>query len=189
MPPIEPIRTPRLVLRDFVAGDWPAVHRYASDPLVTRYMTFPPNATEAVTREVVEGMIAQQAEEPRSHYELGMMLAATGELVGTAGIRWESPNNREASMGYILRRDCWGKGYTTEAAQALLRLGFELMGAHRVFATCDIENLASARVLEKIGMTLEGTHRQDVWSPANIAWRDSHYYAILEDEWKRLHRR
>ena len=59
------------------------------------------------------------------------------------------------------------------------------MGAHRIFADCDVENLASVKVLEKLGMTREGLHRRNAWSPAEDDWRDTYYYAMLEDEWRR----
>ena len=187
MPPIQPIRTERLVLREFTMDDWPAVHRYGSDPEVMRYMMIRPY-TEQQSRDFVEAEIARQAQEPRENYDLAVVLTATKELIGSAGIRMIWPKQREASMGYILRRDCWGRGYATEAAIEILRLGFERMGAHRIVASCDVDNLASARVAEKLGMTREGLGRQNFWSPAHNGWRDTYFNAILEDEWKARHR-
>ena len=67
-----------------------------------------------------------------------------------------SPHNREAFIGYCLSRDSWGQGYATETAKGLLSFGFSQLRLHRIFATCDPANLASARVLEKSGMQLEG---------------------------------
>ena len=87
-------------------------------------------------------------------------------------------------MGYVLRRESWGNGYATEGARVVLRIGFEMLNAHRVFATVDTENASSIRVLEKLGMKREGTHRQSFWSPFHESWRDSHCYAILEEEWR-----
>ena len=87
-------------------------------------------------------------------------------------------------MGYVLRRESWGNGYATEAARVMLRIGFELLEAHRVFATVDTENVSSIRVLEKLGMTREGMHRQSFWSPLHGSWRDVYLYAILEGEWR-----
>ena len=90
-------------------------------------------------------------------------------------------------MGYVLRRDSWGKGYATEAAREILRIGFELLDAHRVVGNVDTENIGSVRVLEKIGMTREGMNRQSFWSPLHGTWRDTYLYAILEDEWRSRH--
>jgi [ribosomal protein S5]-alanine N-acetyltransferase len=69
----------------------------------------------------------------------------------------------------------------TEAARAVLELGFVQVGQHRIYATCRPENISSQRVLEKIGMTREGHLRQDKWMKGQ--WRDSFLYAMLVDEW------
>ena len=183
MTTIEPIQTDRLILREFTMDDLPAVHQYGSDPEVMRGLLLLPNSEDR-SREVVEDYVAYQAEEPRTRFELAITLAATGKLMGAVGIRIVWPRNREASMGYILRRDSWGNGYATEAAKEILRLGFDVLEAHRVFGTVDTENLGSIRVLEKLGMTREGMNRQNFWSPPHGSWRDTYYYAILEDEWR-----
>ena len=163
--------------------DWSAVHQYGSDPEVMKGLSLFPN-TKDRSREVVDDYVAAQTQEPRTRYELAITLAGTGELIGGAGIRIVSPRNREASMGYVLRRDSWGKGYATEVAREILRIGFEILEAHRVFATVTTGNIGSIRVLEKLGMTREGMHRQSFWSPPHASWRDIFYYAILEDEWR-----
>ena len=183
MSAIEPIATGRLVLREFVLHDWPALHLYGSDPEVMGGLLLPPNSAED-SRDVVQRCMAYQDEEPRTRYELAITLATTGELVGGSGVRITSARNREASMGYVLRRDSWGKGYATEAARAMLRVGFEVLGAHRVIGDVDAANNGSIRVLEKLGMTKEGLFRQGFWSPAHGHWRDTYRYAILEDEWR-----
>ncbi len=183
MTPISPIETGRLILREFSADDWPALHLYGSDPEVMRWLHLLPNSEEH-SREVVEQFISYQSEEPRTRYELAITLASTGELIGGTGIRMVWPGNKEASMGYVLRRDSWGRGYATEAARETLRIGFEALEAHRVFGDVDTENAGSIMVLEKLGMTREGMFRQSFWSPAHGSWRDVYHYAILEDEWR-----
>ena len=84
-------------------------------------------------------------------------------------------------MGYCLRRDAWGLGLGTEAARGLIGFGFERLGLHRIWATCDTGNARSARVLERAGMVLEGTMRDDTWLRGH--WRSSHLYSILDSEW------
>ncbi len=183
---IRPIETERLVLRDFTTDDWSALHLYGSDPEVMKLLHLLPNSVER-SREVIEQHISCQHEEPRTRYELAITLASTGELIGSSSIRMVWPRNRETSMGYVLRRDSWGKGYATEAAREMLRIGFELLEAHRVFASVDTENIGSIRVLHKLGMVEEGIFRQSHWSPAHKSWRDMYNYAILEDEWLGAH--
>ncbi len=183
MTTIRPVETDRLILREFTVDDWLALHLYGSDPEVMKGLLLLPNSEE-YSREVVNQFISYQHEEPRTRCELAITLASTGELIGASGVRVVWPRNREASMGYVLRRDTWGKGYATEAASEILRLGFDLFEAHRVFGDVDAENVGSIRVLEKLGMTREGMFRQGFWSPAHGSWRDVYHYAILEYEWR-----
>lgn len=174
-----PLQTARLTLRDFVADDWLAVHSYAADADVSRYMEWGPNDA-TTTRAYIERVLVTQQEAPRHNFELAIALRADGRLIGGCGIHVSSPRNREGWIGYVLRRDCWGQGYASEAARALLGFGFGPLGLHRIFATCDPRNLASARVMEKIGMRHEGRPREHKWQKGE--WRDSLLYAILEHE-------
>jgi ribosomal-protein-alanine N-acetyltransferase len=175
------ITTPRLALRDFLEDDWSAVHDYAADLDVVRYMPWGPNSEEE-TRAFVERAIAAASAEPRTSFEFAVTLADTGRLIGGCGIRIASRSHRSADMGYCLRKDAWGRGYATEAAAAVLGFGFDVLNSHRVFATCDTENLASARVLEKLGMRREAHFRED--TRLRGRWRDSYLYAVLEQEWR-----
>jgi ribosomal-protein-alanine N-acetyltransferase len=176
------IETKRLLLRDMVASDLREVHEYASEPDVVRFMHWGPN-TEDETREFIEKSILAQKEKPRRDFDIAIILKSTGDLIGGCGIHVSNPENREGWIGYCLNRNFWGKGYATETAQALVKFGFERLDMHRIFANCDPQNLASARVLEKSGMKKEGQLREHRWSKGK--WRDSSIYAILEqDDWK-----
>lgn len=169
--------TPRLRLREFRLDDFATTHVYGSDPEVTKYMTFGPNS-EAETRVFLDRVIAQQAEQPRPGYELAVELRETGEHVGGIGFR----AGKRADFGYVFRREAWGKGYATEGARAILTFGFGELKMHRIIATCDVRNVASAHVLEKLGMRREGHFLKDAFMRGS--WRDSYLYAILEEEWK-----
>jgi len=177
------LATERLWLREFKEQDWEAVHLYACDPDVVRYMPWGPN-TEDDTHHFVQRAIAYQRERPRRHYELALVLREEDLLIGGCGIRVSNPDLDEGNMGYCVNKDFWGRGYATEAAKALLRFGFETLNLHRIYAMCDPENRASARVLEKIGMSLEGRLRENL--QIRGIWRDSLVYAILDHEWKKL---
>lgn len=76
----------------------------------------------------------------------------------------------------------WGQGFATEMANVLLAFGFEQLGMHRIFATCDPENIASFNVLEKAGFQSEGRIRDHL--RINGGWRDSLIYSMLRDEWQ-----
>ncbi len=174
------LRTRRLLLRDFKEDDWEAVHVYASDPEVVKFMPWGPN-TEDQTKEFIKKAIKFQEERPRQHFELAAVLKDDGALVGGCGLNVLSATDRTGYIGYCYNRLYWSAGLATEAAEALVLHGFEQLGLHRIWATCDPQNLASARVLEKVGMTREAQLRENVWVRGK--WRDSLVYAILDREW------
>lgn len=180
---MEVIQTKRLRLRDFEKGDWKSVHDYASDPEVVRYVDFGPN-TEEESKNFIQRTLAHQKEQPRNNFSLAIVLKAKNALIGGCGIYVSNPDNREGYIGYVLNRNFWGQGYATETARALVEFGFNQLKLHRIFATCDPQNVASAHVLEKIGMQLEGHFRENGWVKGK--WRDSLVYAVLDHEWMRL---
>jgi ribosomal-protein-alanine N-acetyltransferase len=175
------IKTERLFLRNLEVNDWQAVNEYASDPEVVRYMDWGPN-TEKETKEFIQRAMSTQEEKSRRMYTLAIVVEKEDRLIGSCGINVSNAENREGWLGYCLNRNFWGRGYGTEVARGLVNLGFTKLALHRIFATCDPRNTASAHVLEKSGMKREGCLREHKWSKGK--WRDSCLYAILEHEWK-----
>ena len=139
----------------------------ATDPIPRWFGTCPggPN-TLSDTQAFLKRKLDSQRADPRRVFDLAVTLASGGDLIGAAGVRITSPQFRTASMGYAYRRDVWGQGYATEAARALVAFGFQELGMHRIYAFCDTDNAASARVLEKTGLQREGRLRQ----PRAGAW-------------------
>lgn len=174
------LRSARLELREFTIEDWSAVHEYASRSEACRFQPWGPNSSEE-SRAFVEEAVAAAKQEPRTRYALAVVLAATGELIGTAELHVRSSRFRTGELAYIVNPDYWGQGYATEAARAVLKFGFGDLGLHRIFGTCDPRNTASARVLQKVGMTYEGRLRETIL--IRDGWRDSEVYSILEQEW------
>jgi len=175
------LTTDRLLLRDFREDDWPAVLAYQSDPLYLRYYEWTERTPEAV-RDFVRMFLDHQQSQPRAKFQLAVVLKASGELIGNCGIRLTAPGSHEADMGYELSPAHWGCGYATEAARAILDFGFTELGVHRVWATTLADNAGSARVLEKLGMRLEGRLRDKERFKGRY-W-DALLYAILEPEWR-----
>jgi RimJ/RimL family protein N-acetyltransferase len=171
--------TKRLLLRDFVPDDFTDVHAYAREPQSVRYMDWGPN-TEAQTADFLTRKLAAQRAAPRAEYELAVVLKETGRVIGGIGLRLSRPAHHAGDMGYVFNPQYWGRGYCTEAAAAILTFGLGELGLHRIYATCDPENRASARVMEKIGMKYEGRLRDYTWEKER--WRDSLVYAILETD-------
>ncbi|MFN6528063.1 GNAT family N-acetyltransferase [Nostoc sp. ChiSLP03a] len=176
-----PIETKRLILRDFVESDWQEVHQYAADAEVVRYLTFGPN-TEEDTKNFLQKEISLQGEKPRQHFALAVTLKPQKQLIGICRISVRDTDNQIGSIGYSFTKEFWGQGYATEAVKAVVSFGFHELGLHRIFATCHPENIASARVMQKIGMQQEGYLREHHWIKGE--WQDSWLYAILEHEWR-----
>src|SRR5579863_2376716 len=175
-----PIVTERLSLREFRAEDESGVHEYASDPEVVRLMIWGPNAPEA-TRAYLHGVLKEQEQWPRNSVGLAIELKSEHRVIGSIGLRIKNEVNRSADIGYVLARRYWGNGYMAEAGRAVLDVAFREVKLHRVWATCDVRNRASYRVMEKLGMRREGHFRKDAMEKGE--WRDSYLYAILAEEW------
>jgi RimJ/RimL family protein N-acetyltransferase len=173
-----PIRTRRLLLREFREGDWKDVQRYAQDPKVVEFLPWGPNTPEQ-TREFIAKAIEEQRTVPRNSFSLAIALRGSGRVIGGIRLGLRSVKHRRGDIGYVLARDCWGKGLATEATRAVVEFGFTSLNLHRIYATCDARNKASARVLEKAGMKREGRLRESAFLRGR--WRDSLVYAILEN--------
>jgi RimJ/RimL family protein N-acetyltransferase len=144
-----------LLLRDFEPEDWVQVQEYAGDAEAVRYRPFGP-CTEEETREHVLDLSRQCREPERRTFDLAIVLAEHGRLIGGCDVGLLPDNPREASLGYGLSREFWGNGYGTETAKALIKFAFEELNASRVSAGVDPENIASIRVLEKSRMKFVG---------------------------------
>ena len=177
------ITTERLVLRDFVAEDWPDVLAYQRDPDFLRLYPWT-DRSEAEVRDFVQMFLDFQAEQPRRKFQLAITLPGDDKVIGNCGIRRKAENDWEADIGYELAPQHWGKGYATEAALAMVRFGFEELGLHRVSSWCIADNVASAHVLEKVGLKQEGRWRENEYFKGR--WWDTLQYGLLVDEWRDL---
>ncbi|MDZ4860012.1 MAG: GNAT family protein [Candidatus Hydrogenedentes bacterium] len=175
------LTTNRLLLREFVPDDWPAVLAYQSDGRYLRYTRWDARKPEDV-RQMVEQFVAQQLVGPRVEFQVAIVLRGTQELIGNCGIRKARADAHEAELGYEIAPEHWGRGYATEAARAMVEFGFGTLGLHRIAAWCVAENAGSARVLEKIGMRREGVLREKEWM--RDRWWDTVVFGMLETEWR-----
>jgi ribosomal-protein-alanine N-acetyltransferase len=174
-----PVRTSRLNLREFVAADFQAVHAYSSDPRVTRFLFFGPRDEES-TADYLEELLASQREQPRTRFELAVEEIATGRLVGACDLSLVESN--VVDLGYMLAVEQWGQGYATEIALALVDAAFFDLRAQRVISTVDVNNAASIRVLEKIGMRWEAVYRKH--RRAKNRWWDCHLFTLPREVWE-----
>lgn len=177
--------TPRLILREVEESDWPVVLAYQRDPRYLRYDDWAYRTERDVRgflREFVDGRDAY----PRVSYHFAIVRKEDRRLIGLCSLRRAAATSFAAELGYEITPDEWGRGYAGEAAAALLEFGFAQLELHRVRAACIADNLASARVMEKIGMRPEGRAREEKWFKGR--WWDTLHYAILVYEWQELRR-
>lgn len=175
------LETERLILRDFVEDDWQAVYAYQTDPLYLRYNHWIERTPSAV-REFVGWFLNHQVQNPRIKFQLAVVLKSEDQLIGNCGVRMDKVGDLEADIGYELNPQYWNRGYATEAAHAIVDFGFKHFSVHRIWADCIADNVASAHVLEKLGMRLEGRLRDKAYFKGR--WWDGLIYAILVDEWE-----
>ena len=171
------VETRRLLLRRPVPGDADLIFRaYAQDHQVTRYLVWVPHASVETTRNFISDCVNRWKDLVAFPYVITRN--EDGELLGMIEIR---PNGHRADFGFVLARAYWGKGLMPEAISALVKITLAQPSIYRMEATCDFDNKASARALEKAGLSREGLLRRYIIHP-NISPepRDSLLYAITK---------
>jgi len=177
MKPPERIETERLILRKPYMEDAPAVFTgWAQDVEVTRYLTWRPHTSLEQSQAIVTIAVSAWKEETRFPYMV--TLKESDEVIGMIDPRIEGS---KVGVGYVVGRVQWGNGYMPEATLAIIEWAFQQPQIYRVYATTDVENIGSQRVLEKVRMQLEGVLRKYIVHP-NISDipRDSYIYAITK---------
>jgi len=148
--------TARLHLRRPARGDADAVFaRFASDPEVTRYLSWPRHRSVADSQEFLEASDREWDAHGTGPY---LIFSREGLLAGATGVHLETPYR--AFTGYAFARDAWGRGFATEATRAMVALAWTIRRLARLYALCHPANAASVRVLEKAGFEREGLLRK-----------------------------
>lgn len=178
------LETPRLFLRELARSDGPAIFAFANDDAINRHLGFGSIRSEAGTNEYIANAIASSNAKPRLNYKLAMSTKPSGELSGSCWLDMEDPESQNASIGYFVDKRQWGMGYATEMVKALVEFGFKDLKLHRIYANCDAENSATARVLQKVGMRQEGLLREHCLR--GYGWADVCLYGILASDWALL---
>jgi RimJ/RimL family protein N-acetyltransferase len=174
------ILTDRLVLRPLAETDLDRLLEFWNLPEVTRWLLRGP-----VTAEELRESVRRAAADPDDH---SLAVLVDDVVIGTVNLRLEDgfvqpggPTRSVADLGYTLDPAYAGQGYATEAARAAVAHAFDTLGARRVTAGAFCDNLASVRVLEKLGMRREEHALRDSWH-AELGWVDGCTYALLADE-------
>lgn len=155
------LHTSRLVLRDFVDSDWVAIYALSREARVTQYQTWLHLSTEVEAQHWVENAIYHNRLHPRHAYNLAVVHQQ--DVIGWIG--WGRPADSaigDYDFGYALLPTAWGRGFMTEALRAAFSYMFQPLGAYLICGECASRNVASARVMEKTGMTLSA-----MWTEQN----------------------
>lgn len=178
--PIPTLETARLVLRPLVSEDAEAMFEACSNPRLTANTTFDTHRDIEVSRGFIAGYAA-------SSYEAGppdpLAIAwkeSPGRLIGCVGALWESEPDGRMDLGYWLAEPLWGRGIVTEAARAFVPFLFAGYPVERLQSRVFDGNPASGRVLEKVGLTYEGTLRKGL--KVKGRFRDVRMYSRLRED-------
>jgi RimJ/RimL family protein N-acetyltransferase len=174
------LQTSRLTLRPFADADAEALFALHSNAHVLRYWDAPPWSEPGRAASFLEA--CRTMADAGTGARLAVDRREGGDFIGWCALTRWNPTYRSASLGYCFGEAAWGHGYATEVADALLGWAFSTLDLNRVQAETDTRNLASARVLEKLGFTREGTLREDCIVNGDVS--DSWVFGLLRREWE-----
>ena len=172
------LTTERLVLRPLRGGDEDDVFAYRGRVDVNRFLESEPFTAAEVAGFVAERSAATAIE--RDGDRVTFAVECGGRVIGDVRLKAGRRVDAQGEIGWVFHPDVAGRGYATEAALALVRLGFEELGFHRIWAQLDPRNVASARLCERLGMRREGLMREESWFKGE--WGDLAVYGILARE-------
>ncbi|MBE5779700.1 MAG: GNAT family N-acetyltransferase [Clostridiales bacterium] len=174
------IETQRLILRRLTEEDIePAFRNWTSDPAVTTFLRWPTHRDISITRMVVADWIASY--EKADFYHWAIVPKDIGEPIGTIAVVDTDERIEKVHVGYCIGSKWWRQGYTSEAFAALIPFFFEQVSANRIESQHDPMNPGSGKVMEKCGLTYEGTLRQNDFSNRGIV--DAAMYGLLRSEY------
>ena len=152
------LETQRLILREIVSADAEAIFTLRSDAEVTKFNGVPTYVRIEQAHELIESMVKCYYDKRELRW--GLTLKGDDRLIGMCGYNYWVRQDYRASIGYDLSRAFWGQGIMPEALRAIIEFGFERMALNRIEADASAENIASIRVLHKLGFQREGLQRE-----------------------------
>ena len=176
------LTTSRLILRPLTDADIPEMHGLFSDPQVARFNTIGILENESETRNILAPYFDQSTSEPSS-LSWVILSKDAAKFIGEIGMGLAPSRYRKAEIHYSLLPVFWGQGLATEAVQCIVDHGFNRLGLHRIEAGVAVDNLASIKLLERIGFIREGRKRQIL--PLKDGWSDNFHYGLLDNDPRR----
>lgn len=174
------LETPRLILRKFILEDAENMYKnWASDEEVVKYLTWPAHSSVEVTKQVLNDWISSYSK--KDFYQWAIVLKSLNEPIGSITVVDQADSICMVHIGYCMGKDWWGRGYTTEALEALVKFFFEEVGVNRIESRHDVNNPNSGKVMTKCGFKYEGRSRQSEKSNQGLC--DTDHYAILASDY------
>lgn len=174
------LETERLTLRKFTFDDAQDMFEYSSEPDLTRFVPWETHKSINDTNKFLNYILTQYSQGKLSPWAIEYK--EIKKVIGTIDfVAWSTAHHR-AEIGFILSKDYWGRGLIVEASSKVIKFGFENMELNKIEASCMVENTQSQRVLQKLGMRLEGILRNKYLIKGKF--RDMATYSILKMEYQ-----
>lgn len=176
---VESIITDRLIIRLAKPDDAEAIYAYRSDIVENKYQGWFPGSVEEV-RDYIENM-PHTLDVADICFQFAIISTDEDCLIGDMGIIFSNHDRKQAEVGCTLNKDYQGKGYATEALGEMVNYLFETLDKHRIIASIDPRNIASIRLIERLGLRKEAHFRESYYLRGE--WVDDIIYAMLKKEW------
>lgn len=177
----EPLESERLLLRLETDADVDAIHSWQSRADVTRYLLYEPRDRQTVAEKVAQDAARTRLDKDGDYLQLAVERKDDARVIGQMYVTVGNAEYSTLEIGWVFHPDVAGHGYASESARVLLAVGFERMGAHRIFASLTPENTASVRLCLRLGMREEAHFVEDMFIKGR--WEDTGVYAMLDREW------
>ncbi len=178
--PTLPIELDGVTVRRFERADYEQFCDYWCRPDVARYVPWAPDDRDAARTALKMRSADYTLKQPGDRLRLAVVV--DDRVVGEVMLAWHAGDGRQGEVGFALHPDVHGRGIARRAATAMLRVGFDEVGLHRIVGNCDPRNGPSAALLTRLGMTQEGHLRETAFGKGE--WVDSLVFGMLEDEWR-----
>jgi len=177
-----PLESERLLLRPFTADDFDALFAIQSRSDVARWLYWEPRNEDEARASLEKKIASSTLVNDDDSLSFAVVLTSSSEVIGDGSLFLLSAEHRQGEIGFIFHPDHHGHGYATETARLLLQLAFEEFGLHRVIGRLEPRNVASARLLERLGMRQEAHFVENEFVKGE--WQSELVYALLEREWR-----
>lgn len=171
------IETERLILRPLAKEDATKLFQYRSLPEVYKYQGFIPEKID----DAVNFIERHNEIKPGSWMQLAITLKSSNEMIGDCGMHFTDDDFQQVEIGFSLDPEFHGKGFASEAVKGIIDFLFNELKTHRVYGSCDPDNAASIKLMERLGMRKEAHFKKSI--RLKDTWGDDLIFAILREEW------